>query len=144
MGIVVFDLARFRARYPEFGGIEDPTVEACWNEGGVFCNNTDASPVSDFSAGGMRSVLLNMMAAHILALNFGVNGQKPSQLVGRINSASQGSVSVGSDMGAVSGTAAWFMQTQYGATFWQASAPYRTFKYFAGASRPQSGAAYAR
>ncbi|MDE3023802.1 MAG: DUF4054 domain-containing protein, partial [Pseudomonadota bacterium] len=64
-----------------------------------------------------------------------VNGQAASPLVGRINSATEGSVSVTADMGAVTNTQAWYMQTKYGAAYWQASAPYRNFQYRTGSSR---------
>jgi hypothetical protein len=49
--------------------------------------------------------------------------------VGRVSSASEGSVSASMDMGQQSKNAAFWLQTQYGATFWQATAKYRTMRY---------------
>ena len=64
-----------------------------------------------------------------------MNGEAASPLVGRINNATEGSVTVGTDMGQVPFTAAWFLQTKYGAAFWQATAPFRTMQYVPGRSR---------
>ncbi|MDE3023344.1 MAG: DUF4054 domain-containing protein, partial [Pseudomonadota bacterium] len=121
MGTVAFDSVGFLARYPEFSTVPTATLQAYFNEAGMYLNNTDSSPVTDFSVGGIRYILLNMITAHIAALNSGVNGQAASPLVGRINSATEGSVSVTADMGAVTNTQAWYMQTKYGAAYWQAS-----------------------
>ncbi len=137
MSIVVFDSAGFLARYPEFSSVATATLAAYFNEAALYCNNTDLSPVTDGSAGGLRSMYLNMLVAHIAALNSGVNGNAPNQLVGRIDQAGEGSVSVHADMGAVPGSAAWFLQTQYGAAYWQATATYRTMQYFPGRSYAQ-------
>jgi hypothetical protein len=72
----------------------------------------------------VRSVLLNMLTAHIAALN----SPGASGVVGRVSSASEGSVSVSAEL-AVPGSAAWFAQTRYGIAFWQATAQYRTATY---------------
>ncbi len=138
MSVVAFDSAAFLARYPEFSSVSVPTLQAYFNEATIYLNNTDTSPVTDGSVGGLRSMLLNMLTAHIAALNSGVNGVAPSQLVGRIDQASEGSVSVHADMGAIPGTAAWYMQTKYGAAYWQATATYRTMRYFPGTSKTQA------
>jgi hypothetical protein len=131
MGVVVFDLTVFRARYAEFASVPDAVINAYFAEATMYLNNTENSRVSDV---GQRGVLLNMLTAHITALNSGVNGNAASELVGRISSASQGSVSVSTDMGPTSESSAWYMQTKYGAAYWQATAPYRTAMYVPGAS----------
>lgn len=131
MGVVVFDLSVFRARYAEFSSVADAVLNAYFSEATMYLNNTDNSRVSDV---GQRGVLLNMLTAHIAALNSGVNGNAPSELVGRISSASQGSVSVSTDMGPTTNSEAWYMQTKHGAAYWQATAPYRTAIYVPGAS----------
>lgn len=126
MGVVAFDLTKFRARYPEFATVADASIEGCFDEATIYLNNTERSIVRDV---GRRAVLLNMLTAHIVALNFGVNGQPASSLVGRIASASEGSVSVSIASSDVPGTAGWFAQTKYGYSYWQATSPYRTFRY---------------
>lgn len=131
-GIVAFDPAAFIVRYPEFATVSPSLLQAYFDEVTMaYLDNTLASRVQDV---GQRSVLLNMLVAHLSALYSGVNGQAPSSLVGRITTASEGSVSVGTDAGAMPGTAAWFVQTKYGASFWQASAQFRTMRYIPGAS----------
>lgn len=84
-----------------------------------------------------RAVLLNMLTAHVVKL---ASAMATGGLVGRINSATEGSVTVSAEMGPASGTSAWYMQTQYGATYWQATAQYRTFQVVPGRSYTQRGA----
>lgn len=138
-GVVTFDPIAFVQRYPEFAMVSAPLLSSYFSEATLYLSNTPASRVSDL---GQRSVLLNMLVAHIAALYAGVNGDSPSPLVGRINTASEGSVSVAADMGGVPGTAAWFMQTKYGASYWQATARYRTMRYVPGSSPSASVAPY--
>lgn len=129
-GIVVFDYAGWTLRYPELSAfVSQPLATIYFNEATMYVDNTAASIVADYSVGGARSTLLNMLTAHIAALNYGVSGQAPSPLVGRVSGATEGSVSVQAEYTAP-GTAAWFLQTKYGAAFWQASAQYRTMQYF--------------
>lgn len=132
-GVVTFDPAAFKVRYPEFATVSDDLLQAYFDEVTLaYLDNTESSRVQQTE---QRSVLLNMLVAHVAALNAGVNGQAPSPLVGRVNTASEGSVSVGTDMGAVPFTAAWFLQTKYGSSFWQASAQFRTMQYVPGTSQ---------
>lgn len=126
MGIVAFDLPGFRIRYPEFATVADALLGAYFTEATIYLNNTATSPVVDMT---IRSMLLNMLVAHIAALNAAINGQAASPLVGRINTATEGSVSVGTDMGPVTGTQAWYIQSRYGASFWSATSIYRRFLY---------------
>lgn len=133
MASVAFDPTAFKARYPEFTAVGNPLLEAYFTEATIYLNNGDDSKVTNLA---IRAILLNMLVAHIAMMNAGANGVAPSDLVGRISQASEGSVSVATDMGPPSGSAAWFMQTKYGAAYWQASMPFRTFSYVPGASRP--------
>jgi hypothetical protein len=96
----------------------------------LYLDNTASSPVPDLTK---RAALLNLIVAHIAALNAPqANGQSASPLVGRISSATEGSVTVQAEMGPPSGTSAWWMQTKYGASFWQATASMRTMQYVPG------------
>lgn len=130
MAIVTFDPAAFTARYPEFASVQSTVLGLYFAEATMHLDNTDSSRVSDV---GQRTVLLNMLTAHIAAMNgCGANGQGASGMVGRINSASEGSVSVSSEYAApTNGTMAWFIQTPYGAAYWAATASYRTMQYVA-------------
>ena len=133
-GVVDFVQSDFLARYPEFGALAaaQPTVLGLYfGEATLYLDNTLSSQVQQIE---QRTPLLYMLTAHIAALNGGVNGQSAPSLVGRINTATEGSVSVGADMGQVPGTAAWYLQTKYGAAYWQATAAYRTARYVPGRS----------
>ncbi|WP_048996419.1 DUF4054 domain-containing protein [Burkholderia multivorans] len=125
MGTVTFDYAGWLARYPEFSSVTQATANAYFEEATLYLDNTDASPVTDLPT---RSMLLGMLTAHIAALNSGINGQTASPLVGRINSATEGSVSVSTEY-QVPGSAQWYAQTKYGAAYWAATARYRIFQY---------------
>ena len=124
-GVVVFDPAAWIAAFPELTAT--PQQAAQWfNQATLYCANTPDSPVPAVE----RATLLDLLTAHIGKL-FQVkqdgSGQLESSLVGRIESATQGSVSVSA--GAIVGTPGWFQQTQYGVMYWQATAIYRTFRY---------------
>ncbi len=126
MAVVIFDSAAFLVRYPEFSTVSAGLLQAYFDEATIYLNNTDTSPVVNIT---IRATLLNMATAHIAALNSGVSGQSPSSLVGRIDSATEGSVSVHADMGPVFNNQAWWIQTKYGAAYWQATRSYRTMQY---------------
>lgn len=132
MSAVPFDLAAFRVRYPEFASVSDPLLAAYFEEAQIYLNNTGTSPVTRET---LRSLLLNMLVAHLAALNSGVNGQGAPSTVGRMSSATEGSVSVTFDVGASASQAeAWFAQTKYGWGYWQATRAYRTARYLPGRS----------
>lgn len=128
MPVVVFDYATWSARYPELAAALSPAVaQAYFDEASLYLDNTEASPVCD---PGQRATLLNMITAHIAAMN--MPGSSP--LVGRITSATEGSVSVQAAYAdATPGSMAWYVQTKYGAAYWAATARYRTGFYTPGA-----------
>lgn len=132
-GVVAFSYPDWSAMYPELAAsVIQPQAQGYFYQAQLYCDNTPTSLIADTSKGGEREILLNMMTAHIAALNAPLNGQPSSPLVGRINSATQGSVSVGTQMDVPAGSAAWFNQTKYGAAFWAATAKYRTMRYVPG------------
>jgi hypothetical protein len=121
MAVVVFDEVAFKARYPEFSALTSPVLAAYFTEATIYLNNTETSPVTDAT---QRAVLLNMIVAHIAQLAASASG-----IVGRISSATEGSVTIQSEMGPMTNSQAWWMQTKYGASYWQATSSYRTFRY---------------
>ena len=127
MAIVTFDHAAFVARYPQFAAVAPASLQAYFDEAGLYLNNTDASIVSDVVE---RGLLLNMLAAHIATLNAAIAAG--GGLVGRVTTATEGSVTVAVDFGAVSNTQAWYAQTPHGANYWAATAKYRTMRYVKG------------
>ncbi|HHL3633699.1 DUF4054 domain-containing protein [Neisseria polysaccharea] len=125
MPAVVFDKARFQTAYPEVQAT-DAQFEMWFVQAESLLDNTGRSIVKKPEE---REMLLFLLVRHFAAL-----AERAAQggLVGRIASASEGSVSVSADMGAAIGNAAWYLQTPYGATYWQLTAKYRRFRYVSG------------
>jgi len=123
---VQFSYETWIARYPEFSGVPPELATLYFQEAGLYfanCGWTGALP--------MAPLLLNMLTAHIAQLNAPLGGEPSPQTVGRINSAGQGSVNVALewDGGTASPSQAFFIQTKYGAAFWQATASFRQARY---------------
>ena len=142
MGVVVtFDPVAWAARYPEFGPTSAQPVSAAlaqqyFNEATIYLRNDGGGPVNTAS---IQSALLNMLTAHIAALNAAnALGQPASPLVGRVSAATQGSESVTTEFNK-SDAVAWFGQTKYGAAFWEATKQYRTMAYLPGPRARQIG-----
>ena len=125
MTAVVFDVTAFKTRYPEFAAVSDPLLQSCFDEAGFYLSNGDKSPVGDLAR---RAVLLNMLTAHIAYLGGALAADGRPGPVGRVSNASEGSVSVGLEY-MVPGSHSWFTQTQYGASFFQATSSLRGFRY---------------
>lgn len=134
--VATFSWETFNTRYPEFSNVSSVQAQAFFNEATLYFDNSGTGPVTDPNA---QLMLLNMVTAHIAMLSVGTAAQPASGLVGRISSATQGSVSVSTDLSGAPGTAAWFAQTSYGLNFWQATAPLRTMHYRPGPSRLCTG-----
>lgn len=132
MAVAIFDYVRWVTAYPEFAKVTEEQANELFEMATLYLDNTDGSPVVDVNR---RLMLLNIVTAHLAALGPGVNGVAGSGLVGRITSASEGSVSVSVDAGTAEGIANWFMQTKYGAAFWWATQRFRLFRYVPGPTR---------
>ena len=127
MTAVVFDVAAFKVRYPAFAAAGDDLLTAFFNEATLYLSNGDCSPVPNVTR---RAMLLNMIAAHIASLNGAASGGNGAAApVGRIGSATEGSVSISYSFESPGAAAAWYNQTQYGAAFWQATSSLRGFRY---------------
>lgn len=130
MGVIVtFDYAQWIAIYPEFtAAVSAPQAQEYFNLATSIHRNDGGGPVT---APAQQLSLLNMVTAHIASMFAPpAAGQPSSGIVGRINSATQGSVSVqAAYSNSVSEQMAWFVQTRYGAMYWTASAPFRTARY---------------
>lgn len=125
MSVVTFDVAAFKTRYPEFAAVADALLQACFDEAGLYLNNTDSSRVQDVVR---RGLLLNMLTAHIAYIGGATSADGQAKPVGQLSSASEGSVSVSFNT-PQPGTNAWYMQSQYGAAFWQATNNLRSMRY---------------
>jgi hypothetical protein len=125
-GIVAFSPTAFVAAFPAFASVPQTALTANFNFACLQLDNTLASPVQDEPT---RAQLLNLLTAHITALLNGVNGQAPTGTVGRISNASQGSVSVQTEFDAKTFSEAYYLQTPWGAQYWQSTARFRTARY---------------
>jgi len=132
MGVVVqFNYAAWIANplYASFAStVDSDQAQGYFDIATTIHRNDGGGPVNDATT---QLNLLNMLTGHIAALFAPpAPGQSPSGLVGRINSATQGSVSVQAAYSTnVTQQMAFFIQTKYGAMYWAASAPFRTMRY---------------
>ena len=125
--IAVFNPTVFFARYPEFSAVSPTRLGVLFLEAGLYLSNCDSSPVQNITR---RGVLLNMLTAHISYLAGDLNADGQARPVGRISQAAEGTVSATFEgVPPTPGTGAWFMQSQYGAAFWQATTSLRGFRY---------------
>lgn len=121
--VVVFVVAEFRGMYPKITA-SDLQLESFFYEAELLFNNTDKSCVQDLTK---RKILLYMIVAHLATLQAQVDAG--NMLVGRLSSASEGSVIISSDYGVLGSSEKWWVQTPYGAKFWQMTAIFRTSLY---------------
>lgn len=127
MGVVVFNPTSFKQAFPEFATVSDDALVLDFGLACSMLNNTDVSIVRDLT---LRATLLNLLTAHFAFLLQGANGQAPTQLVGRISSAGEGSVNVSTEYAGATNNQAFFIQTKYGAMYWQMTAPFRLGGFF--------------
>ena len=125
-GIVTFDPTAFRTAFPAFASISDAILNGNFTYATLLLNNSCCSVVKDAPT---RAQLLNLIVAHITSLLNGANAQPPQGVVGRIANASEGSVSVGTEMLTLSESAAYWNQTPWGAMYWRMTAQYRAATY---------------
>ncbi len=128
-GVVQFDWCIWSTRYPQLVPLVTE-FEACdaFTIAGLYLSNQPNSPVCNLQ---IRGTILGMIASHLLALNIRARaaGDATAGIVGRVGSASQGSVSTTLELD-TPGSAAWWAQTSYGLNAWQALAPYRMGIYW--------------
>ena len=122
-GVVEFDVVEFRSMYPKITAT-DAQLEMFFLEAELLFNNTPQSCVKDLKK---RKIYLYLVVAHLATLQAEVD--KGNTLVGRLSSASEGSVSVSSDYGTLGKNEKWWAQTPYGAKYWTLTAPFRTSLY---------------
>lgn len=127
MGVqITFDYAAWAELFPQFDALsENQVVNLVLPLATQYCRNDGGGPVTSAA---IQTNLLNLMVAHICQILYGPNGTTPAPAVGRISDATEGSVSVSLEF-PTTPTNAWFVQTPFGAMFWQATAVYRTATY---------------
>lgn len=125
-GVVAFDPTAFKAAFPEFSTVPDAALNMNFQFATMQVNNTCKSAICDAA---LRETLLNLVVAHITQLRNGINGQPATGAVGRVSYAMEGSVMTTIDMGTISYGQAYWMQTQFGALFWNSTAFVRQMRY---------------
>lgn len=132
---VVFNYQNWVAAFPMFSAVSEPLAQNYFDMAGLYFNN----------GGGWQSslpqatTLLNLLTCHLAWLysprddngNPASTGTLPPMIVGRISSASQGSVSMQTDYDSNKGSpsAQWLNQTPWGAQYYAATANFRTARY---------------
>jgi hypothetical protein len=132
---VTFNFQTWTAMFPEFAPLTSAQGNGYFLRASMYFANDQGNPA--FPDGNLQQ-LLYLLTSHIAWLNCpkdangnpSATGTIASQLVGRISSATEGSVSVQTEWnGSPSALEAWMIQTKYGAEFWAMTAQYRTARY---------------
>ena len=144
---VTFDYAAWIAMFPAFSACSQAQGAAWFDLADSYFANDACNPA--FRVGPARFArYLYMLTSHLAWLNAPrdangnpvANGQMAPPLVGRINSAAEGSVNVGVELNASgSPSEAFFSQSEWGLMFWQATAQFRTMRYAARPTRVVNG-----
>lgn len=128
--VATLDIDAWRAVFPEFSNVSNAAVKAGWAEAGLYHNNGQCGVVCDVD---QQTQLMSLVTAHIVQLRAKALGAPIEtgvpQLVGGIITATEGTVSVGTQNQYPPGCVQWWQQTQYGAAYWTATAPYRTMHW---------------
>lgn len=123
MGAVTLDPTEWKQKYPQYSTLTDGQVEDLFFAAQMYLENTALSVVSDEEK---RKYLLYLLTAHIAWLMYvDSNGDGGPGLVGRISSASEGSASAATAISGAPFSAEFFMQSQFGFMFWNATKIYR-------------------
>lgn len=120
-GVVDLNIEKFKNSYPVFRDQSDSQIEMVFFEATIILNNTKQSPIRDLQR---REFFIYLAMAHILTL--AKQQSDGNGAVGRLSSASEGSVSVSLDYGASTASSKWWEQTTFGAKYWQYTKQYRT------------------
>ncbi len=125
MASVVLDVAEFRIWYPGLTEevISDVLLEVLWDQAVALVGNTDKSSFAPYNPPEVkdRKYLLYYALCHLATLS-----TLPMQQTGRVQSASEGSVSTSFDLIKGNSTSEqWWLQTRCGAQYWMMTARYR-------------------
>ena len=125
--IVPLDTDTWVQRYPEFKGIAAPVIGLYAAEAQLYCGGVLARTCDP----AQQQMLLGMVTAHVAQL------AQCDSTVGRITDATEGSVSISTEYASETpGSMAWYVQTKYGAAYWQATLRFRTMRFAPGVQRP--------
>jgi hypothetical protein len=124
---VTFDASAFATLFPTITISANQLTTLVLPVAELYCRNDGGGPVTTAAT---QTSLLNLMVAHVATLMVpplaSPAGTVPA--VGRVSTASQGSVSVALEF-PQNPNDAWFNTTPYGAAFRAATSAYRTARY---------------
>ena len=128
MPVAVWNPTTFLARYPEFANANVGQLGAIFaGDAGLYLDNTDCSPVQNIT---IRTMLLNMLTAHIADLGGALSSTGQAPPSGQVLSAAEGSVNASfANLAPQGGTQGWYAQTPYGLAFWNATLNLRGMRY---------------
>lgn len=138
-GGVVFNYAKWALMFPELAAsVGSDQAQGYFQIAQQYVDNTQSTIIPNLAPAFLLTTFLNLMTSHVAALfapsvnpaNGQINPSSP--LVGRISSATEGSVTVQTDNQYPPGTVQWYQQTKYGAAYWAGSAQFRTMMYVPG------------
>lgn len=144
---VIFDFATWTAMFPEFSALSQPQGQAYFYRASGQCANACSNPMF---GDGVLPYRLYLLTSHYAWLscpkddngNPAATGSPASALVGRISSATEGSVTVQTEVDMGTDVSAWeaeLTQTKYGLEYLAKLAPYRTAVYLANPTRVVNG-----
>jgi Protein of unknown function (DUF4054) len=136
---VTFSYETWVTMFPEMAPLSASQGAAYFAQACLVCWNSITNPI--FCTGNLAT-LLYLLTSHVAWLNCpkdangnpAATGTPAAQLVGRINQASEGSVSVSLELNVGSSAnaqLAYFSQTKYGLSYWTFTAQFRTARYVA-------------
>lgn len=120
--VFVFNPSDFKAAYPQFAKYTDEQLNWFFKVAEHYVDNSEASCFSLEE----REIMFFFLVAHLAELQNRIDNGN-SGIVGRISSATEGSVSTSIDYNMGSGALEqWLKQTPYGASFYAFAAKYMT------------------
>lgn len=138
-GSVVFNATEFLQLYPQFTA-QQAALAGNFALATTQLNNGCCSRVQDVT---LRQTLLYLLTAHITKLLNGEGSTAATGQVGRLSDAGEGAVSATLEYeGNDNPSRAYYIQTQYGALYWQSTARWRRAKYIAPPPRNYSPYGY--
>ena len=145
---VAFDYTAWTAAFPEMANVSSPQASMYFSFATLYFDNAGWP-----SSLPQAPTLLNLLTAHIAFLFSPRDAQgnpsstgtvPPPALVGRISSATEGSVTVQAEYESNAGSPSqeWYAQTRYGAAYWAAISQFVTSgaTYMAGNQRARRAA----
>lgn len=138
-GPITFVYTDWVAEFPEFTAVTSGAAQGYFNLASLFISNGSQYNCSPIQDPAMLTQLLYLTTAHLAKLfSAQTNGvpttggvSPPNQVVGRVASATEGSVTASLEMEQQAANAAWWNQTPYGAAVWVLLKPFRLFRYVA-------------